>query len=523
MTDQRVIMFVFAGRQPNMELQLPYVRRILELYPNVEYHVWNLTRCAEDNQYVRSIRGDRITVYNDFQGDSDWGRFNDVFRHYTKDDYQDCLFVKLDDDVVFIQTDTFGDFLDIIDVNRSSVVSAKIINNGACTPTEPALYRGFRDLGVPLLDVHKHCAYANLCHEYMFGHWPDLLDQPISLIPTDDWLSINFIGYDWEMGRKLAFMLGTPSPTHIAGRNFSRTTSLGDEGAVNTLPRIIVQGFLAAHLTFGPQNPGVTTLSRWRNGYKLIADAYLKKRKLKPVHAKPTQPKAAIIIPFRDRGRDPLRQKNLDTVLKYWEDFGVPVYVVDDGRTGDAQFNRSAAYNIGSQLAAKADILIYTESDMLVPYEQMREAITLANEAPGLVVPLTDYTVLSERDSADVRSGYIKPEDCTPESVRGNGVSVGCVNVINQYTLELIGQWDEQFEGSWYDDTAMNIAFRIATKNPTRPVPGPGYHLYHLPGWTGDHLTNEDRAATERNKKRLRLYRMAQGPDRIRALTAGGE
>lgn len=87
-------------------------------------------------------------------------------------------------------------------------------------------------------------------------------------------------------------------------------------------------------------------------------------------------------------------------------------------------------------------------------------------------------------------------------------------------TLDLIGQWDEGFEGNWYDDDAMKIAFELCA-GPTRWIDGPAHHLYHLPGWKGDHLTAADRAATAANKARLRLYQRAEQPAQIRELTSG--
>lgn len=35
----RVILFVFAGRKANMQLQVPYIKRILAEHPNVEYDI----------------------------------------------------------------------------------------------------------------------------------------------------------------------------------------------------------------------------------------------------------------------------------------------------------------------------------------------------------------------------------------------------------------------------------------------------------------------------------------------------
>lgn len=225
---------------------------------------------------------------------------------------------------------------------------------------------------------------------------------------------------------------------------------------------------------------------------------------------------ATVVIGFRDRGRDYRRVANLTRVLRHWRGCGYPVVLTCDGRAGDAQFNRSAAYNRG---AAHGEVIVYAEADMLLPHSQVREAVGLAADAPGLVVPFTTYHYLSDADSSDVRAGR-QPEDCVAESVRDHGVSVGAVGVVSRVTLDAVGRWDEAFEGSWYDDTAMRRAFELAA-GPTRWVSGPGYHLYHLPGWTGEHLTDADRAATASNKARLELYEQAETADDIRALTTG--
>lgn len=226
-----------------------------------------------------------------------------------------------------------------------------------------------------------------------------------------------------------------------------------------------------------------------------------------------------VIIPFRDRGVDSYRAANLERVVKLWESYDMTPSVVSDNRAASAQFNRSAAYNHGYALNADADVLVYAESDMLIEVEQVRDGIQEAMAQPGLVVPFTEYRYMSREDSVFIRGGD-HPGDYKPESVMANGRSIGAINIVSRKTMEAIGQWDERFEGSWYDDNAMQRAFEVCC-GPTRWVNGPAWHLYHLPGWTGDHLSNEDKAATLRNKRRYRSYVMAQTPERIRALTGG--
>lgn len=228
---------------------------------------------------------------------------------------------------------------------------------------------------------------------------------------------------------------------------------------------------------------------------------------------------AAIVIPFRDRGHDPLRAANLRRVWGWWADSPWDAWQVDDGRSGDEQFNRSAAYNKAAAALSDFDVIVYTEADMLLPYEQIEAAISIAQSRPGLVVPFDEYRYLSEASSLLVRGG-LPPEPMTPERIVRNGRSIGAVNVVSRETLELVGGYTEKTEGNWYDDDIMRHAFNKCAGE-TRWVSGPAYHLYHLPGWKGDHLTDEDRAATERNKALWERVRKLEFADNIRAALHG--
>jgi hypothetical protein len=229
----------------------------------------------------------------------------------------------------------------------------------------------------------------------------------------------------------------------------------------------------------------------------------------------------AVVIPFRDRGRDPLRDANYRHVFQHWWNYPYSALTTaDDGRSGDEQFNRSAAYNRGIRADPDAQVYVFAESDMLIDFDQVDRAVDLAHAAPGLVIPFTEYRYLGPGDSVHVRAGTGAPEAFRPQWTKA--AAIGAVNVVSRATLEAVGQWDESFEGNWYDDDAMEIGFAVATGQRTRFVTGPAHHLYHLPGWTGRHLTGADRAATARNKARLELFRAAATPERIRELTAGG-
>jgi hypothetical protein len=239
--------------------------------------------------------------------------------------------------------------------------------------------------------------------------------------------------------------------------------------------------------------------------------------------------KVQVIIPFRDRGIDPRRGANLDVVTAWWFAHGWKVKITDDGLEGDAQFNRHRAYNLAVS-RNPADVYVFTEADMLIHPDQIKQAVEMAAERPGLVVPFTQYRYLSDSTTDIIREVYndrgvawlatwwARAADdprsvfgLTPESIMDNGRSIGAVNVLSNRTLQMTGGFTELTSGNWYDDNIINEGFAFLTDMPTRYIFGPAVHLYHLPGHKGDHLTEADKAATEYNRQVLQRMR-----DRIR-------
>jgi len=226
-----------------------------------------------------------------------------------------------------------------------------------------------------------------------------------------------------------------------------------------------------------------------------------------------------LISAFRDRGKDPNRKANLDSALTWWEDHGITPIMVDDGRSGEDHWNRSAAYNRGAQLSA-ADVLVYSEADMLLPVDQIHQGVQLATEAPGLVVPFSRFMAMTEHDSNLVRERQLHPSQAAAEQIRGDRQSIGAVNIVSRETLATIVRFDEKFEGHAYDDDATERALSICA-GPTRFIDGPAWHQWHVPGafYATPESTRSDRQATARNKARWGLYRGVRTPDQIRKLT----
>lgn len=275
MTKRPVILFMFAGRRQNLDVNLPMIRRIVDENPQVQCHIWDLARNKVDSDYLKTISGDRIEVKLQYGGPLASRHMNKVWNHYTDMKFQDSLFVKVDDDVVFIQTEKFGEFVDAVEANPRSILTAEVVNNGACTQFMPELWAGFEDLDIPLLEVHESNEYAQLAHGFMAEHWRELVSRPTALVDIEDWVSINFIGMHWNMLGRMNLKIGRRAPEWIAGRHWRTGSRIGDEGAANMFPRKVMSGFTVGHLGFGPQDLTPDQEDQWRAQYALICREYL--------------------------------------------------------------------------------------------------------------------------------------------------------------------------------------------------------------------------------------------------------
>lgn len=270
---KRIILFTFSGRQANVEQQLDWVQQVLDSDPRVEFHMWDLTRTHTDHHYLTTIDGDRITVNHDYFGSDPWTGWDNVWKWYAnRPEYKDALFVKVDDDVVFFDTRRWHAFVDMADTFRGNIVSALTINNGASTALLDELNTERIKLGIPILDIHEHNTFADTAHNWFFDHHAEVLDRHIKPIRSDDWLSVNMIGLSWHLVCAVAQMVKTPSPRWIAGREWPTDFPLGDEGACNMLPRIIIDGITCGHLTFGPQHCTDDQQQVWRQKYREIQE-----------------------------------------------------------------------------------------------------------------------------------------------------------------------------------------------------------------------------------------------------------
>lgn len=271
----KIIVFAFAGRKKYLEIQRHYISSLLHSHANMEYHLWNFSRNASDNEYLQELASSspQIRIFNQFyDGDNNVtvcskavgvicacvkcrvGRWTEPYKYYANDpEYSDAKFVKIDDDIVFLETRAFEAFVNAIGLRKNLILSANVINNGVCAALDPRQTEILK--GLQLLPASIP-AYWSLCtrvefmvaaHEYFFRQRSALLDQAhlFTMIPRSRF-SINTIGFDWDVMCQIAEKLrgeASMNDEHLISANFDIA---------------VMQGFVTCHLHFADQRASLT-------------------------------------------------------------------------------------------------------------------------------------------------------------------------------------------------------------------------------------------------------------------------
>lgn len=308
----RIIFFTFSGRKANMEVQRPYIERLLARYPKSELHLWDLTRDPDDAFYLRQWAaeheqvalvghlhpGHPIPCLGDWRGPGHRKctcmkhkpPYSDPYRYYRDNphrgsrvpDYNDdTVFVKFDDDVLWMDTDMFGAVLSFLETHPDQIASANVVNNVVCAKYEPSLRdRVMEKFNIPNTEprwdeawwaLHTSAEFAMISH----GWLGDFIAEDQDFISGDpdfsyrepvrtregEAVSINFVAMKYPM------LCAAADKMEDSGR-------LGDEGTIDSFLPWIIPNFRVAHLSFGPQendlDPEIVT--QIRNQYRIEGD-----------------------------------------------------------------------------------------------------------------------------------------------------------------------------------------------------------------------------------------------------------
>lgn len=134
----KVIFICPAGRQKCLFVQLLYMRKLLNLDIVFEYHIWDFAWSKEDSDYISNLPLIHSKIKIKKSPYSDAKRAGDIaskqfayFLHdfYKFEEYKNYIFIKLDDDVCFIDTRNFIRFVNGRKESSAFLYSANVINN----------------------------------------------------------------------------------------------------------------------------------------------------------------------------------------------------------------------------------------------------------------------------------------------------------------------------------------------------------------------------------------------------------
>lgn len=206
-----------------------------------------------------------------------------------------------------------------------------------------------------------------------------------------------------------------------------------------------------------------------------------------------------IAMPWRDIGCEWRRQAH-DYAVDYWSRFGVVV----EADAGGELFSRADSLNQAVR-ASTESVVVAVDADMLIPEAQIAEAVRLAEDSHGMVVPFDEARYLGAIETRKVYGGVppwladpqwrFRPQSSTP--------CLGGCNVLSMATLDAVGGWPTGFAGWGCEDLAFaDACSKVA---PVRRVSGPMVHLHHPKG--GDYVAPQTLAA---NAYRLAELRRAE-------------
>ena len=123
----KTIVVTFAGRKMFIEILFPYIKKYE--YRIDEYHIYAATNNQEDLDYIEKFSAENkfVKVFRAEGGKDPIYLWNECYKNSQE---EDAVYLKLDDDIVFIDDHLFSDFLDFRKNNpQYPIIYPMIVNN----------------------------------------------------------------------------------------------------------------------------------------------------------------------------------------------------------------------------------------------------------------------------------------------------------------------------------------------------------------------------------------------------------
>jgi hypothetical protein len=219
-------------------------------------------------------------------------------------------------------------------------------------------------------------------------------------------------------------------------------------------------------------------------------------------------PSVSVIIGHRQTG-DQDRAAALRHTLRTWTRWGHAHVGLYDwpGKV----YSRAGAFNTGVA-AATGEVVVCTNSDVIVGLDALDEAVSLAWEEGVTVYPFRSYRELTK----PCAERWYRGEVCMDAQLEMGEECVGPLFVCRRDRYIQAGGCDQRFVGWGFEDVAW-AATSQTLLGPSQRVAGECIHFWHAPDPLGH--PNPDNPIYQANLALCRRYNTAAGnPDAITSL-----
>ncbi len=218
----KTIFFIFGGRKDRMYVLMHYLEKLLT-QKQIDYvHIWNFARSKQDYEWLKNLEDESKGIFI-FSLKKFYKKMNKLHFQYRSwlssycyyKQFKTSLFVKCDDDIVYINTEQFSSFTDkiknITPDSKHYMVSANVVNNGVCAylqqkrgliPKSVEVFDFPNDnnlLGATTENYWKEGKKSQELHEYFIQNRELFVAKsktlPIELVDIGTRVSINLIGF----------------------------------------------------------------------------------------------------------------------------------------------------------------------------------------------------------------------------------------------------------------------------------------------------------------------------------------
>lgn len=246
-----VIMTTFAGRRDRMSILVDYAVVGLRRGIISEYHIWDYARTLEDRDWLVTLAGlhPGVRLFS-----PEGGRYDAFYAHYREKVYGDAVFIKSDDDILFIDLEGLREFIAYRRRDRETfLLSANVVNNGVCAYFQQkrgVVPHSLMELPYPpggfCGALWESANLATRLHRHFLSDPGAFAGTGTTVAP--DRLSINFVAY---LGKDLLHF------NSVRGDD-EQMLSVTIPGRIARANRIY-NPLVVSHLSFFSQEPGMDT------------------------------------------------------------------------------------------------------------------------------------------------------------------------------------------------------------------------------------------------------------------------